>query len=163
MEKYRRKHYKTYKSLNSNEIQAPTKRLLDNFMKKDYGDERDIEEEYFYGRDIEVDGDYILDYSNCRSARDFEIVTKNFYREKRRVHILKSDVEDKKTRIIRKFKWLERNKGLKFPRISDMAIWLGSEAYQDKVKIYQELIDVLQDEINEYNNSSPKDDFIIPW
>ena len=44
-----------------------------------------------------------------------------------------------------------------------MAIWLGSESYQDKVKIYQELIDVLQDEINEYNNSSPKDDFIIPW
>ena len=82
--------------MNSNEIQALTKRLLDNFMKKDYGDERDIEEEYFYGRDIEVDGDYILDYSNCRSARDFEIVTKNFYREKRRVHTLKSDVEDKK-------------------------------------------------------------------
>ena len=163
MKRYRRKHYKTYKSLNSNEIQALAKRLLDNFMKKDCGDERDIEEEYFYGRDIEVDGDYILDYSNCRSARDFEIVTGNFYKKKRRVHTLKSDIEDKKIRIIRKFKWLERNKGLKFPSISDMAIWLGSEAYQDKVKIYQELIDVFQDEINEYNNSSSKDDFIIPW
>lgn len=149
--------------MTASEITELRKRLLADFMKKDYGDERDIEEEYFYGIDIEVDGDYILDYSNCRSARDFERITEKVYKKKRRVHTLNSDIEDKKIRIIRKFKWLERNKGLKFPRISDMAIWLGSEAYQDKVKIYQELIDVFQDEINEYNKSSSKDDFIIPW
>lgn len=162
---YKREHRNSFQRMNEFEISKIRTRLDEKIMKRDYGDERDVDEFYWKVTDIEVDGDYILDYSNCRTARDFREVTDKVYKRKKHVHTSKSDKEANKMRVVKKFKSLQKNKGLRYPRIDELALWLSNEAYQDKVKIYQELIDVLHDEIDEYNSSITDDfpDFEIPW
>ncbi len=85
--------------------------LFEHFMARDSGDEPEDDLKIIDGReiDIEVDGDFICDYTFCDTARDFEIATTKGLVKRARCDSRKHDY---KSKVIKKFCRLSKEKRL---------------------------------------------------
>jgi len=138
--------------------------LFERFMARDSGDEPEDNLKLSGNRevDIEVDGDFICDYTSCETARDFEIATTKNIEKRARCDIKKNDY---KLKVWKKFCKLSKQKGWKMPRLDDLVMYMRRpDCYQDKLKFYEELIIAFNDDIlEEFGTVKNDDGWEMPW
>lgn len=85
--------------------------LFEHFIARDSGDEHEDDLELRLDRevDIEVDGDFICDYTFCDTAGDFEIASTKGLEKRARSD---SKRHDYKSKVIKKFCRLSKDKRL---------------------------------------------------
>lgn len=136
--------------------------LMEMFKARDSGDEKESKLEALgIDADIEKDGDDIYDYTWCCTARDFELVARNSYEKQQKLYNRRYD---NKSKVIKKFLKLSKQKGWKMPTFDDLVYYsLNPDCYQDKLKFYKELIDVYRFEIDKELNKLKEDDYELPF
>lgn len=155
--------YKKCKALSQGDNEMLKELLFEKFIARDSGDEPEDDLKLKGGRevDIEVDGDYICDYTFCDTARDFEIATTKCFVKQSRCD---NRMHDYKSKVIKKFRRLSKQKGWRMPRLDDLVLYvLRPDCYQDKLKFYKELIESYHEEITEELNKDNDDDWVMPW
>lgn len=155
--------YKKCKVLSQGDDEMLKELLLERFMARDSGDEAEDDLKIINGRevDIEVDGDFICDYTFCDTTRDFEkVATKGYIKRERCDNMKQND----KLKVYKKFCRLSKKKGWKMPSFDDLVLYsLQPDRYQDKLKFYKELIDVYRIEIDIEVNKAKADNWVIDW
>lgn len=156
--------YKKCKSLSHGDDEMLKELLFEKFLARDKGDEPEDDLKFnSSGRevDIEVDGDFICDYTFCTTAKDFEQVSLQGLDKLRRYNNRHYSF---KHNVILKFRRLTRQKGITMPTLDDLVTYLlQPERYQDKLSFFNELIEAYNEELTSELNKIYEDDFVIPW
>lgn len=156
-------YYKKCKAISQGDTEWLKEMLLERFIARDSGDEQEEDLKLNGGRevDIEVDGDFICDYTFCDTARDFEKVATKGYEKRERCDNM---IQDNKIKVYKKFCRLSKKKGFKMPTIGDLVLYsLQPDRYQDKLNFYKELIDAYRIEIDTEVNKAKESDWVVEW
>ena len=155
--------YKKCKAISQGNNEWLRELLFERFMARDSGDEPEDDLKFVGNRevDIEVDGDFIYDYTFCETARDFEIVARHRIDKMRRCYDRKHDY---KIKVYLKFCRLTKRKGIPMPTFDDLVLYsLQPDRYQDKLKFFKELLEAYHEEITRALNNRVDDEWVVEW